>query len=170
MQLGTVIQRVRAEEALREANELLEARVQQRTVDVEETNRELRNGIVERQRLEREVLDIGTREQERIGRELHDELGQELTGLSYLATSLHRRLRQQAFSDADTAAQLAEGIPRVLDRVHGIVTGLVPLNVGAGEYVTRNARSAGLGRSHFVNRNSRATGGNSPKRSAPDVL
>lgn len=135
MQLGTAIQRVRAEEALRDANEELETRVRLRTVELERANRELQNEIIQRQRLEREVLEIGTQEQRRIGQELHDGLGQELTGLSYLATSLNRKLRSGDFAEADTAAELAAGIPRVLGQVQGIVKGLVPLEVGAEDLV-----------------------------------
>jgi two-component system sensor kinase FixL len=66
---------------------------------------------------------------------LHDGLGQELTGLSYLATSLHRKLRSGNFAEADTAAELSAGIPRVLGQVQGIVKGLVPLGVGAEDLV-----------------------------------
>jgi PAS domain S-box-containing protein len=135
MQLGTAIQRVRAEEALRAVNEELETRVKQRTAELEEANRELQTEIAERQRLEKEVLDIGTREQRRIGQELHDGLGQELTGLSYLATSLHRKLRAAVFAETETAADLAEGIPRVLSQVQVIVKGLVPLQIGAEDLV-----------------------------------
>ena len=40
------------------------------------------------QRLQREILAIPAREQQRIGEELHDGLGQQLTGLSMLAQSL----------------------------------------------------------------------------------
>lgn len=131
MQLGTALQRVRAEEALRAANAELETRVQQRTAELETANKELKNEIAERQRLEREVLEISTREQRRIGQELHDGLGQELTGLSYLATSLHRKLRAGTLPETDTAAELAEGIPRVLGQLQAIVRGIAPLEIDA---------------------------------------
>ncbi len=135
LQLGASVQRVRAEEALRTANEELETRVTQRTAELEKANRELTREITQRRRLETEVLEIGTREQRRIGQELHDGLGQELTGLSYLATSLHRKLRSGDFAEADTAAELATGIPRVLGQIQGIVKGLVPLEVGAEDLI-----------------------------------
>ena len=135
MQLGAAIQRVYAEEALRDANEELETRVRLRTGELEKANRELTAEIAQRRRLETEVLEIGTREQRRIGQELHDGLGQELTGLSYLATSLHRKLRSGDFAEADTAAELSAGIPRVLGQVQRIVKGLVPLGVGADDLV-----------------------------------
>jgi len=44
--------------------------------------------ISEQQQLQREILEIPVSEQRRIGQELHDGLGQQLTGLGLLATSL----------------------------------------------------------------------------------
>ena len=78
-----------------------------------------------------------TQEQRRIGQELHDGLGQELTGLSYLAKILHQKLRAKSVSvkEAETAAELAEGIPRVLGQVQAIVKGLVPLEIGAEDLI-----------------------------------
>jgi PAS domain S-box-containing protein len=135
MQLGTAIQRVRAEEEVRAANEELETRVQQRTAQLEKANRKLHEEISQRQKLEREILDIVTREQRRIGEELHDGLGQELTGLNYLATSLYRRLRAGSLAGEESAAELAESIPRILGQVQSIVKGLSPLEGGAEELV-----------------------------------
>lgn len=131
MLLGTALQRVRAEEALRAANEQLDARVRQRTAELEKANRELQSQATERQRLEKQVLEIGTGEKRRIGQEIHDGLGQELTGLGYLATSLHRKLQAAGSKEGKTAAELAKGIPRVLGQVQAIVKGLVPLEIGA---------------------------------------
>jgi len=86
--------------------------------------------ISQRKRLEQEVLHVGAQEQQRIGRELHDGLGQELTGLGYLAKSLHGRLITQDSPETETAAELAQGIPQTLAQLQGIVKDLVPLDVG----------------------------------------
>ncbi len=48
--------------------------------------------ITERKRLEREVLQVATREQQRIGSDLHDGLGQQLTGIALLLKGLVPRL------------------------------------------------------------------------------
>jgi PAS domain S-box-containing protein len=135
MQLGTAIQRVRAEERVRAANEALETRVTQRTAELEKANRKLHEEMYQRQNLERGILDIATREQRRIGEELHDGLGQELTGLSYLATSLHRKLRAGSLVGEESAAELAQGIPRILGQIQSVVKGLSPLQGGAEELV-----------------------------------
>ncbi len=135
MQLGTAIQRIHAEEAVRTAKDQLEVRVRERTSELAQTNEALEAEIAHRERLENEVLNIGAREQQRIGQELHDELGQELTGLGYLAKSLHQRLDSQELSEAEMAAEVAQGIPLALRRVQGIVKNLVPPEIGDGQLV-----------------------------------
>src|SRR5262249_41008492 len=49
--------------------------------------------ITRRKELEREVMEVAALEQRRIGQELHDGVGQELTGLSLMADALARRLQ-----------------------------------------------------------------------------
>jgi PAS domain S-box-containing protein len=133
LELGTAIQRVESDEALRAAHDLLEARVEQRTAELTRTNRALQAEIMERSRLEREILQISEQEQQRIGQELHDGLGQELTGLSYLAASLQQKLRGHGLAEADLAAELAQGIPRVVSQLRRIVRGLIPLEINAAD-------------------------------------
>lgn len=52
LELGTAIQRVRAEQALRQARDELETRVQERTAELAQANEELRIQMAERQRAE----------------------------------------------------------------------------------------------------------------------
>jgi PAS domain S-box-containing protein len=123
--------RKRAEEELRVAYETLEKRVQQRTVELADVNQALRVEIAEREKLESEVLQVATQEQRRMGEELHDELGQELTGLGYLASSLDRRLRNQTLPEAETSTELVAGIGQALRRTRAIVRGLLPVEIDA---------------------------------------
>ena len=48
--------------------------------------------VTDRQRLEKEILEISHREQQRIGQDLHDSLGQHLTGISFLSKALQHKL------------------------------------------------------------------------------
>ncbi len=120
---------------LRAMHEQLESRVAERTQALSEANAALQDEIAERERLEREVHQIGVREQRRIGQELHDGLGQELTGLSYLAASLHQRLRDQDQPEAESAEELAQGIPTVLGHLREIVHGMIPLNLDSDDLI-----------------------------------
>jgi PAS domain S-box-containing protein len=55
--------------------------------------------ITERKRLEQEVLQISERERRRIGQDLHDGLGQHLTGIGFMSKSLQQRLAAKAAAD-----------------------------------------------------------------------
>jgi PAS domain S-box-containing protein len=91
--------------------------------------------ITDRKNLEREVLESAGREQQRIGRELHDSLGQELTGLSYLAKSLSQKLATGSSTHAETAQTITSGIQRALREVRSAVQGLVPVEVDASGFM-----------------------------------
>lgn len=82
----------------------------------------------EQQKLQREVLAIPIREQRRIGEELHDGLGQQLTGLSMLAQSL---LNNASKPEYDLANQIANGLNEALTQVKALSHGLMPAQVNA---------------------------------------
>lgn len=52
----------------------------------------LSRAIFNRERLERSLLEVSEREQRRIGQDLHDGLCQQLTGISLMISSLHRKM------------------------------------------------------------------------------
>ncbi len=84
--------------------------------------------LSEQQKLQREVLAIPAREQQRIGEELHDGLGQQLTGLSMLAQSLLNKANK---SEHDLAEQLASGLHEALTQVRELARGLMPIQIDA---------------------------------------
>ena len=90
----------RAEYEVRKLNEGLEKRVSVRTGELTEANRKLREAFKRRRRLEREILEISEREQRRIGLELHDSLGQQLTGIAILTKALERKLERAGIAAA----------------------------------------------------------------------
>ncbi len=133
LDLGAAIHRVRIEEALQAARSQLEARVRERTEELTKSNRALQTEIAERARLEREVLHTGVREQMRIGQELHDGVGQELTGMGYLAQNLLMSIEDRTSPAFEMATELAHSIPKVLGHIQNIVRGLIPLEIGAAD-------------------------------------
>src|SRR2546423_4929155 len=94
-EIGQFIKRRRAEEGLRRAHDELEMRVQQRTAELKQANAKLHAAIAERNRLEHELLDITERERRRIGLDLHDDLGQKLSGVALMLKGLERKLSKQ---------------------------------------------------------------------------
>lgn len=86
--------------------------------------------ITRRKVLEREVLDIAAREQRRIGQELHDSVGQEITGLGLMANVLVRRL-QDRVTERQIAGRLITQLDRVHQQVRALSRGLVPVQVEA---------------------------------------
>ncbi|MBI9106930.1 MAG: PAS domain S-box protein [Spirochaetales bacterium] len=51
--------------------------------------------ITEKKKLEKEIIEIGEKERERIGQDLHDSLGQQLTGVLLNVKSLENEVREQ---------------------------------------------------------------------------
>ncbi len=52
--------------------------------------------VTQRKELEQEILEISNREQRRLGSDLHDGLGQELTGLSLLMKGLEMQMARES--------------------------------------------------------------------------
>ncbi len=102
--------------------------------DIDTGRRRLFAGLIldmsKQKELQREILEIPINEQRRIGQELHDGLGQQLTGLGLLATSL---LNKASKPDYELAAQLAKGLQEAVAQVRALSRGLVPVDVEAGD-------------------------------------
>jgi two-component system CheB/CheR fusion protein len=81
--------------------------------------------------LEREVLEVAAAEQRRIGQDLHDSVGQELTGLGLMAEGLAEALPDKSQPAAQAAQKIADAVRRALKQVRALSRGLTPVEVDA---------------------------------------
>jgi DNA-binding LacI/PurR family transcriptional regulator/signal transduction histidine kinase len=82
--------------------------------------------ITERLRLEKEVLDISGREQKRIGQELHDDICQDLVGISTLIQAIANKLGDYDSSIAERAGYIAELVNKTNEKTQRLAHGLFP--------------------------------------------
>ena len=87
--------------------------------------------ITARRALEREVVRGIEEERRRLGFELHDELGQELSGIRLLTRDLARRLDGDESEMAENAREIAGLIREADHKARTIARGLVLVNVDA---------------------------------------
>lgn len=98
-----------AEEAMRIAKEKAEASLR-RAIAAEEI-----------------VVSTNEQIQHRLGQELHDGLGQKLTGAALLCKALEDRLEAMGLPEADNAARLVTQLNDAVNEARGIARGLFPI-------------------------------------------
>jgi len=96
---------------------------------------------------ERGIVDISEKTQKRIGRELHDDLGQHLTGIAFLSEVLFQKLRMNNQAEQQEAAHITELINAAVAKTRSLAQGLYPVELNeAGlqamlEQLARNVTS-----------------------------
>lgn len=86
--------------------------------------------VSELRSLEKELLEISEREQMRIGHDLHDGVGQELTGIALLTQNLRQRLAAQNVPEEAQAARIASLVNRSIEQVRKLARGFSPMELG----------------------------------------
>lgn len=81
----------------------------------------------ERAVLERAVIDSAENERRRIGHELHDSIGQQLTAVMMSMNGLHDELQARAPAFAEHAQQASQSLREALAEVRGLSHGLAPV-------------------------------------------
>ena len=83
--------------------------------------------ITEREQLERALLEISAREQRRIGQDLHDGLGQHLTGIAFMAKAHEAKLAENQLPDAADAAKIVKLVNEAIHKTRELARGLLPV-------------------------------------------
>jgi PAS domain S-box-containing protein len=82
--------------------------------------------ITERRNLEKEIQEISEKEQRRLGQDLHDGLGQSLTGISFLTKVLQQKLASKKSAEEKDAALIVNLIKQALLQARELARGLCP--------------------------------------------
>ncbi len=88
--------------------------------------------VTDRKALEQEILEISNREQRRLGSDLHDGLGQELTGLSLLLKGLEVQLSREAPQYSSQVTKISDLLARAIQSTRSLARGLAPVNLERG--------------------------------------
>ncbi len=117
-----ITERRRAEEALRQAHDGLELRVQERTA-------ELSDALAQLRKLSAWLDEVREEERTRIAREVHDELGSLLVALKMDVNWLDKRLSEQEARTADAAQDMRAQMRSKCHNMSRLIDGAVD-NVG----------------------------------------
>ncbi|MGH7875075.1 MAG: PAS domain-containing protein [Candidatus Binatia bacterium] len=131
-----VAERRRMQEDLLHARRELEIRVQERTGELAVANQILQGEMIERKRLEKSILEISEREKRRIAQDLHDGLGQQLTGIAFLSKVLEQKLKDKASPYAGDAVKIAQLVNESINQTRELAKGLLPVQAEENGFVS----------------------------------
>jgi signal transduction histidine kinase len=94
----------------------LDRRVQERTAALERE-------MAERRRLDQEIAQVADRERRRLGHDLHDRLGQHLTGTALTAQVLKEKLAAKSAPEAAEAEKLVRYVEEGIDITRNLARG-----------------------------------------------
>src|SRR6266566_8010179 len=110
--------------SLRSLHRELEERVRQRTAA-------LTQEMAERERLEKEIMEVTEREQRRIGRDLHDSLCQHLTGTALAGHVLEEKLAARSLPETADANNIVRLVEDGITLARNLARGIAPLEIEA---------------------------------------
>jgi signal transduction histidine kinase len=111
---------------------------------VRERTAALTEEMGERERLERELLEISEREQRRIGQDLHDGLCQHLTGATLAGQVLEEKLAARGLAEAVDANRVVEIIEEGINLSRSLAKGLYPVELAADGLMLALEEFAGM--------------------------
>jgi signal transduction histidine kinase len=85
--------------------------------------------VTDRETLEKEVAESSSRVQMRIGQDIHDGLGQHLTGITFLSRALEKSLAAKDLPEAAEAAEISKLVIEALAQTRNLARGLFPVEV-----------------------------------------
>lgn len=83
--------------------------------------------VTERKRTEQAVLDVGAIVQRQIAQDLHDGLGQHLTGIAFMSKVLEQQLADSGTKEAIVARKIVKLVNEAISRTRALARGLLPV-------------------------------------------
>ena len=102
----------------------LEERVKERTFELEEINRKIREEISENRKMKKIVMDISDKERQKIGQDLHDNLSQQLGGILFMVQTLEDRLKERDIKEINDLEKIKKYLNTTLKYVRNMSKGL----------------------------------------------
>jgi len=90
------------------------------------------NDVTERKRLEREIIEVANREQQRIGNDLHDGLGQDLTGIALMLRGVVAQLRKESSAARLDVEDVIGLVNNAIESTRTLARGLSPVSAERG--------------------------------------
>ena len=85
--------------------------------------------LTERKQLEREIVEVASQRQQRIGQDLHDSVAQELTALNLLARELAETLQTDPAKAPQLVERMKAGLQRSQQELRTVLRGLLPVAI-----------------------------------------
>ena len=92
--------------------------------------------ITERKQLEKEIIEISNREQQRIGQDLHDGLCQELAGIELLCQVLEQKLAVKSKAESKQVGEIGQHIREAITHTRKLARGLSPVEHETNGFVS----------------------------------
>jgi PAS domain S-box-containing protein len=105
--------------------------------------------VSERKQLESEIIEIANRERRRLGGDLHDGLGQELTGISLMLRSLTKRAGSAAFHAAPELDEIIALVNHAIQSTRKMALGISPVTLERGGLLSALENLTGWSRDSY---------------------
>jgi PAS domain S-box-containing protein len=107
--------------------------------------------VTARKRMEKEILEISNREQQRLGHDLHDGVCQQLAAIAYRAHIMARHLKDKNVAESAEANDLSNLINDSLVQTRTVARGLFPVRLEEeGLAAAVEEQAAGIGKLYNV--------------------
>jgi PAS domain S-box-containing protein len=85
--------------------------------------------------LQEEVIAISEYERKKIGQNLHDDLGQHITGINYLLSSVRETMIEKSYPEISEINKISDNVGHVLDRIENILSEVLPIKLEKNEFM-----------------------------------